>query len=142
MKWYEDIGDRLKVSHGLAYHHLISRVVQKRRLMDGEAMEAMRQIYALAGGFCGDGGADVLLHEQSLSHLRALDPKETEDLDDAGSGGALPGPLRFEKKMRSLGFDADDLEVILKEQQSIRRGHPPPPKGADGGDVSVFMREV
>ena len=39
--------------------------------MDDEAMEAMRQIHALAGGVCGNGGADLLLYEQPLSHLRA-----------------------------------------------------------------------
>ncbi|MCC5840499.1 MAG: hypothetical protein JJT96_10270, partial [Opitutales bacterium] len=69
-----------------------------------------------------------------------LDPKETEDLDDAGLVArfrALYGGTRC----ASLGLDADDLEVILKNDgesaEGIRRR-----LKARMGDVSVFMREV
>ncbi|MCC5842289.1 MAG: hypothetical protein JJT96_19390, partial [Opitutales bacterium] len=69
-----------------------------------------------------------------------LDPRETEDLDDAGlleRFRALYGGTRC----ASLGLDADDLEVILKKNgdsaEGIRRR-----LRARMGDVSVFMREV
>ena len=71
----------------LACHHLISRVVQKRRLMDGEAMEAMRQIMRSQAAFA---GMEVLTYCYMSNHFHIfvrLDPKETEQLDDAGLVG-------------------------------------------------------
>ena len=125
----------------LACHHLISRVVQKRRLMDGEAMEAMRQIMRSQAAFA---GMEVLTYCFLSNHFHIfvrLDPKETEDLDDAGLVGRFRA-LYGSKKCASLGLDADDLEVILKNNQrpsadGIRRR-----LKARMGDVSVFMREV
>ncbi|MCC5841314.1 MAG: hypothetical protein JJT96_14445, partial [Opitutales bacterium] len=69
-----------------------------------------------------------------------LDPKETEDLDDAGLVArfrALYGGTRC----ASLGLDADDLEVILKKNGDSAVGIRRRLK-ARMGDVSVFMREV
>ncbi|MCC5841297.1 MAG: hypothetical protein JJT96_14360, partial [Opitutales bacterium] len=69
-----------------------------------------------------------------------LDPKETENLDDAGlveRFRALYGGTRC----ASLGLDADDLEVILKNDGSSAEGIRRRLK-ARMGDVSVFMREV
>ncbi|MCC5842298.1 MAG: hypothetical protein JJT96_19435, partial [Opitutales bacterium] len=69
-----------------------------------------------------------------------LDPKETEDLDDAGLLArfrALYGGTRC----ASLGLDADDLEVILKKNRESAEGIRRRLK-ARMGDVSVFMREV
>ena len=124
----------------LASHHLISRVVQKRRLMDGEAMEAMRQIMRSQAAFA---GMEVLTYCFMANHFHIfvrLDPKETENLDDAGLVGRFRA-LYGSKKCASLGLDADDLEVILKNNrpsaEGIRRR-----LRARMGDVSaVFMRE-
>ncbi|MCC5842433.1 MAG: hypothetical protein JJT96_20115, partial [Opitutales bacterium] len=69
-----------------------------------------------------------------------LDPKETENLDDAGLVArfrALYGGTRC----ASLGLDADDLEVILKTNRDSAEGIRRRLK-ARMGDVSVFMREV
>jgi putative transposase len=124
----------------LACHHLISRVVQKRRLMDGEAMEAMRQIMRSQAAFA---GMEVLTYCFLSNHFHIfvrLDPKETEQLDDAGLVQRFRA-LYGSTKCASLGLDADDLEVILKNNrpsaEDIRRR-----LKARMGDVSVFMREV
>ena len=70
-----------------------------------------------------------------------LDPKETEQLDDAGLVRRFSGALRFDQSVPRWGLDADDLEVILKNNRAsaedIRRR-----LKARMGDVSVFMREV
>ncbi|MCC5842408.1 MAG: hypothetical protein JJT96_19985, partial [Opitutales bacterium] len=69
-----------------------------------------------------------------------LDPKETENLDDAGlvtRFRALYGGTRC----ASLGLDADDLEVILKKNRDSAEGIRRRLK-ARMGDVSVFMREL
>jgi putative transposase len=123
----------------LACHHLISRVVQKRRLMDEEAMEAMRQIMRSQAAFA---GMEVLTYCFMANHFHIfvrLDPKETEHLDDAGLVERFRA-LYGSKKCASLGLDGDDLEVILKNNRAsaedIRRR-----LKARMGDVSVFMRE-
>jgi putative transposase len=124
----------------LASHHLISRVVQKRRLMDGEAMEAMRQIMRSQAAFA---GMEVLTYCFMANHFHIfvrLDPKETEHLDDAGLVGRFRA-LYGSTKCASLGLDADDLEVILKNNRPSAEGIRRRLK-ARMGDVSVFMREV
>ncbi|MCC5840257.1 MAG: hypothetical protein JJT96_09040, partial [Opitutales bacterium] len=88
-------------------------------------------------------GMEVLTYCFMANHFHIfvrLDPKETENLDDAGLVGrfrALYGGTRC----ASLGLDADDLEVILRKNggsaEGIRRR-----LKARMGDVSVFMREV
>ncbi|MCC5839497.1 MAG: hypothetical protein JJT96_05165 [Opitutales bacterium] len=108
--------------------------------MDEEAMEAMRHIMRSQAAFA---GMEVLTYCFMANHFHIfvrLDPKETEDLDDAGLVGrfrALYGGTRC----ASLGLDADDLEVILKNNgdsaEGIRRR-----LKARMGEVSVFMREV
>ncbi|MCC5841124.1 MAG: hypothetical protein JJT96_13485 [Opitutales bacterium] len=108
--------------------------------MDEEAMEAMRHIMRSQAAFA---GMEVLTYCFLANHFHIfvrLDPKETENLDDAGLVGrfrALYGGTRC----ASLGLDADDLEVILKKNgdsaEGIRRR-----LKARMGDVSVFMREV
>jgi hypothetical protein len=109
-------------------------------LMDGEAMQAMRQIMRSQAAFA---GMEVLTYCFMANHFHIfvrLDPKETEHLDDAGLMERFRA-LYGSKKCASLGLDADDLEVILKNNrpsaESIRRR-----LKARMGDVSVFMREV
>ncbi|MCC5839614.1 MAG: hypothetical protein JJT96_05770 [Opitutales bacterium] len=108
--------------------------------MDEEAMEAMRHIMRSQAAFA---GMEVLTYCFMANHFHIfvrLDPKETENLDDAGLVArfrALYGGTRC----ASLGLDADDLEVILKKNgdsaEGIRRR-----LKARMGEVSVFMREV
>ncbi|MCC5839816.1 MAG: hypothetical protein JJT96_06810 [Opitutales bacterium] len=108
--------------------------------MDEEAMEAMRHIMRSQAAFA---GMEVLTYCFLANHFHIfvrLDPKETENLDDAGLVGrfrALYGGTRC----ASLGIDADDLEEILRKNgdsaEGIRRR-----LKARMGDVSVFMREV
>ncbi|MCC5840095.1 MAG: hypothetical protein JJT96_08225 [Opitutales bacterium] len=108
--------------------------------MDEEAMEAMRHIMRSQAAFA---GMEVLTYCFMANHFHIfvrLDPKETENLDDAGLVGrfrALYGGTRC----ASLGIDADDLEVILKKNGSSAEGIRRRLK-ARMGDVSVFMREV
>jgi putative transposase len=123
----------------LACHHLISRVVQKRKLMDGEAMKAMREIMRSQAAFA---GMEVLTYCFMSNHFHIfvrLDPKETEDLDDAGLVARFRA-LYGSKKCASLGLDANDLEVILKNNKDSAEGIRSRLK-ARMGDVSVFMRE-
>ncbi|MCC5840151.1 MAG: transposase, partial [Opitutales bacterium] len=108
--------------------------------MDEEAMEAMRQIMRSQAAFA---GMEVLTYCFMANHFHIfvrLDPKETENLDDAGLVGrfrALYGGTRC----ASLGIDADDLEVILRKKGSSAEGIRRRLK-ARMGEVSVFMREV
>ncbi|MCC5840298.1 MAG: hypothetical protein JJT96_09245 [Opitutales bacterium] len=108
--------------------------------MDEEAMKAMRHIMRSQAAFA---GMEVLTYCFMANHFHIfvrLDPKETEDLDDAGlvtRFRALYGGTRC----ASLGLDADDLEVILKKNGSSAEGIRRRLK-ARMGDVSVFMREV
>ncbi|MCC5842272.1 MAG: hypothetical protein JJT96_19305 [Opitutales bacterium] len=108
--------------------------------MDEEAMEAMRHIMRSQAAFA---GMEVLTYCFLANHFHIfvrLDPKETEDLDDAGlvtRFRALYGGTRC----ASLGLDADDLEVILKKNGSSADGIRRRLK-ARMGDVSVYMREV
>ncbi|MCC5841564.1 MAG: hypothetical protein JJT96_15730 [Opitutales bacterium] len=108
--------------------------------MDEEAMHAMRHIMRSQAAFA---GMEVLTYCFMANHFHIfvrMDPKETENLDDAGLVArfrALYGGTRC----ASLGLDADDLAVILKNDgesaEGIRRR-----LKARMGDVSVFMREV
>jgi putative transposase len=107
--------------------------------MDGEAMEAMRQIMRSQAAFA---GMEVLTYCFMANHFHIfvrLDPKETEDLDDAGLVARFRA-LYGSKKCASLGLDADDLEVILKNNKDSAEGIRSRLK-ARMGDVSVFMRE-
>jgi putative transposase len=107
--------------------------------MEAEAMEAMRQIMRSQAAFA---GMEVLTYCFMSNHFHIfvrLDPKETEQLDDAGLVRRFRA-LYGSTKCASLGLDADDLEVILQNNrpsaESIRRR-----LKARMGDVSVFMRE-
>jgi putative transposase len=108
--------------------------------MDGEAMEAMRRIMRSQAAFA---GMEVLTYCFMANHFHIfvrLDPKETEDLDDAGLVERFRA-LYGSKKCASLGLDADDLELILKNNRASAEGIRLRLK-ARMGDVSVFMREV
>jgi putative transposase len=108
--------------------------------MDGEAMEAMREIMRSQAAFA---GLEVLTYCFMSNHFHIfvrLDPKETERLDDAGLVGRFRALYRS-RKCASLGLDADDLEVILKNNRESAEGIRRRLK-ARMGDVSVFMREV
>jgi putative transposase len=107
--------------------------------MDDEGMEAMREIMRSQAAFA---GMEVLTYCFMSNHFHIfvrLDPKETEQLDDAGLVGRFRA-LYGSTKCASLGLDANDLEVILKNNRAsaedIRRR-----LKARMGDVSVFMRE-
>ncbi|MCC5840862.1 MAG: hypothetical protein JJT96_12115 [Opitutales bacterium] len=108
--------------------------------MDGEAMEALRHIMRSQASFA---GMEVLTYCFLANHFHIfvrLDPKETENLDDAGlvrRFRALYGGTRC----ASLGLDADDLEVILAKNRSSTEGIRRRLK-ARMGNASVFMREV
>jgi putative transposase len=108
--------------------------------MDGEAMEAMRQIMRSQAAFA---GMEVLTYCFMSNHFHIfvrLDPKETEHLDDAGLVERFRA-LYGSKKCASLGLDGDDLEVVLKNNRASAEGIRRRLK-ARMGDVSVFMREV
>jgi putative transposase len=108
--------------------------------MDAEAMEAMRQIMRSQAAFA---GMEVLTYCFMSNHFHIfvrLDPKETERLDDAGLVRRFRA-LYGSKKCASLGLDADDLEVVLKNNRPSAEGIRRRLK-ARMGDVSVFMREV
>jgi putative transposase len=108
--------------------------------MDEEAMEAMRQIMRSQAAFA---GMEVLTYCFMSNHFHIfvrLDPKETEQLDDAGLVRRFRA-LYGSKKCASLGLEADDLEVILKNNRDSAEGIRRRLK-ARMGDVSVFMREV
>jgi putative transposase len=108
--------------------------------MDGEAMEAMRQIMRSQAAFA---GMEVLTYCFMSNHFHIfvrLDPKETEQLDDAGLVQRFRA-LYGSTKCASLGLDADDLEVMLKNNRASAEGIRRRLK-ARMGDVSVFMREV
>jgi putative transposase len=108
--------------------------------MDGEAMEAMRQIMRSQAAFA---GMEVLTYCFMDNHFHIfvrLDPKETEHLDDAGLVERFRA-LYGSTKCASLGLNADDLEVILKNKRASAEGIRRRLK-ARMGDVSVFMREV
>jgi putative transposase len=108
--------------------------------MDAEAMEAMRQIMRSQAAFA---GMEVLTYCFMSNHFHIfvrLDPKETEQLDDAGLVERFRA-LYGSSKCASLGLDADDLEVILKNNRASAEGIRRRLK-ARMGDVSVFMREV
>ena len=109
-------------------------------LMNDEAMEAMRQIMRSQAAFA---GMEVLTYCFMGNHFHIfvrLDPKETEHLDDAGLVERFRA-LYGSKKCASLGLDADDLEVVLKNNRDSAEGIRRRLK-ARMGDVSVFMREV
>ena len=79
--------------------------MQKRRLMDGEAMEAMRQIMRSQAAFAGMEVLTYCFMSQSLSHLRApWIRRRRRDLDDAGLVEAVSGALWFEKSARRWGW--------------------------------------
>ena len=108
--------------------------------MDDEAMEAMRQIMRSQAAFA---GMEVLTYCFMSNHFHIfvrLDPKEMEQLDDAGLVRRFRA-LYGSKKCASLGLDADDLEVILKNNRASAEGIRRRLK-ARMGDISVFMREV
>jgi putative transposase len=108
--------------------------------MDGEAMEALRQIMRSQAAFA---GMEVLTYCFMSNHFHIfvrLDPKETEQLNDAGLVGRFRA-LYGSKKCASLGLNADDLEVVLKNNRDSAEGIRRRLK-ARMGDVSVFMREV
>ena len=76
------------------------------------------------GGWGGWVVADAVFFENFFLYFHIfvrLDPKETEHLDDAGLVGRFRA-LYGSKKCASLGLDADDLEVILKNNRD------PPPR--------------
>ena len=81
----------------------------------------MRQIMRSQAAFA---GMEVLTYCFLSNHFHIfvrLDPKETEQLDDAGLVRRFRA-LYGSTKCASLGLDADDLEVILKNNRASAEG--------------------
>lgn len=121
--------------------HAMSRVVQKRFLMDERGMKEMRRILATQATFA---GLDVITFCFLKNHFHILLHIDPEKACMAVSDEELI--LRFQalygtRRSPSLGVDVEELAVELERQgeraDEIRRK-----MKARMGDVSVFMREL
>ena len=121
--------------------HVMSRVVQKRFLIDERGMEEMRRILRTQAEFA---GLDVITFCFLKNHFHVLlhvDPeKAITDVTDAELVRRFRA-LYGSKRSPSLGADADTLEVVL-ERDDERSGRVRAQLKARMGDVSVFMREL
>ena len=119
----------------------MSRVVQKRFLIDERGMEEMRRILRTQAEFA---GLDVITFCFLKNHFHVLlhvDPeKAITDVTDAELVRRFRA-LYGSKRSPSLGADADTLEVVL-ERDDERSGRVRAQLKARMGDVSVFMREL
>jgi REP element-mobilizing transposase RayT len=121
--------------------HVMSRVVQKRFLIDERGMEEMRRILRTQAAFA---GLDVITFCFLKNHFHILlhvDPKkaqtEVTDAELVRRFRALYGS----KRSPSLGVDAEGLAVLL-DRHSDRAEEVRRKLRARMGDVSVFMREL
>jgi REP element-mobilizing transposase RayT len=120
--------------------HVMSRVVQKRFLMDEEGMAEMRRILRTQARFAGMEVITFCFLKNHFHILLHLDPvtaqEEVADEELVRRFRALYGG----KRSPSLGVDAETLVVLLREDseraESVRAK-----LKARMGDVSVFMRE-
>lgn len=121
--------------------HVMSRVVQKRFLLDEKGMEEMRRILRTQAVFA---GLDVVTFSFLRNHFHILlhiDPKRARE---AVSDEELVDRFRSlygAKRSPSLGADAEMLEFVLKENGERARVMREKLK-TRMGDISVFMREL
>ncbi|MCC5839320.1 MAG: hypothetical protein JJT96_04270 [Opitutales bacterium] len=121
--------------------HVMSRVVQKRFLIDERGMEEMRRILRTQATFA---GLDVITfcflknHFHILLHVDPVTARmEVSDAELVRRFRALYGT----KRSPSLGVDGDGLAVVLS-QASERTAEVRRKLKARMGNVSVFMREL
>ncbi|MCC5842321.1 MAG: hypothetical protein JJT96_19550, partial [Opitutales bacterium] len=121
--------------------HVMSRVVQKRFLIDERGMEEMRRILRTQGEFA---GLDVITFCFLKNHFHVLlhvDPERARtDVSDAELVRRFRA-LYGTKRSPSVGADAETLEVLLKRDDG-RSERVREQLKARMGDVSVFMREL
>ena len=121
--------------------HVMSRVVQKRYLMDDSGMEEMRQILRTQAEFAGFDVITFCFLKNHFHILLHLDPaRAREDVTDEELVQRFR-VLYGTKRSPSLGVDAETLAVVLKRNKE-RAQETRQRLKARMGDVSVFMREV
>lgn len=121
--------------------HVMSRVIQKRFLIDEKGMEEMRRILSTQAEFAGLGVITFCFLKNHFHILLHVDPKRAHD--DVTDEELVRRFRRLYggKRSPSIGADAEGLEALLalggertmrvREQLKARMG-----------DVSVFMREL
>ncbi|MCC5840996.1 MAG: transposase [Opitutales bacterium] len=120
--------------------HLVSRVVQRRRLMDERGMEEMRRLLDTQAAFA---GLQVITFCFLQNHFHLLVRVDPETAREQVSDEELIRRFRSlygTKRSPSLGLDAEGLEIVLKRDDK-RAAEARARLLARMGDVSVFMRE-
>lgn len=120
--------------------HVVSRVVQRRYLLDDEGKREMRRLLGAQAQFA---GMEVITFCLMGNHLHLFVRVEPERARGALKDEELLRRFRALYGMRrspSLGVDADTLEVVLA-QNGERAANVREKLRARMGDVSVFMRE-
>lgn len=120
--------------------HLVSRVVQRRMLVDEEGMVEMRRILETQAAFA---GLQVITFCFLQNHFHLLVRLDPETARKAVSDETLLQRFRAlygTKRSPSLGLDAEGLEIAL-ERNGKRAAEVRARLLARMGDVSVFMRE-
>ncbi|MCC5841275.1 MAG: hypothetical protein JJT96_14250 [Opitutales bacterium] len=121
--------------------HVMSRVVQKRFLIDERGMEEMRRILRTQADFA---GLDVITFCFLRNHFHILLHIDPERAREGVTDAELVRRFRAlygTKRSPSLGVDAKGLAVLL-EQNKPRADEVRGKLRARMGDVSVFMREL
>lgn len=121
--------------------HAMSRVIQKRFLIDERGMEEMRRILRTQAEFAGMEVITFCFLKNHFHILLHVDPgRACENVSDEELVRRFRA-LYGTKRSPSLGADAETLEGLLKENgeraQAARKR-----LKARMGDVSVFMREL
>ncbi|MCC5839131.1 MAG: hypothetical protein JJT96_03320 [Opitutales bacterium] len=121
--------------------HMMSRVVQKRFLIDEDGMGEMRRILRTQAAFA---GLDVITFCFLKNHFHILVHLDPEKARGAVSDEELIRRFRAlygSKRSPSLGVDAEELEAVFERHEeraeTLRRK-----MLARMGDVSVFMKEL
>jgi REP element-mobilizing transposase RayT len=120
--------------------HLISRVVQRRMLVDEEGMVEMRRILETQAAFA---GMEVITFCFLQNHFHLLVRLDPETARKAVSDETLLQRFRAlygTKRSPSLGLDAEGLAFVLNGDGK-RAAEARVRLLARMGDVSVFMRE-
>jgi REP element-mobilizing transposase RayT len=121
--------------------HMMSRVVQKRFLIDEDGMGEMRRILRTQAAFA---GLEVITFCFLKNHFHILVHLDPEKARGAVTDEELVRRFRAlygSKRSPSLGVDAEELEAVFERQgeraETVRRK-----MLARMGDVSVFMKEL
>ncbi|MCC5839014.1 MAG: transposase [Opitutales bacterium] len=121
--------------------HVMSRVVQRRFLIDEKGMEEMRRILRTQAAFA---GLDVITFCFLKNHFHILlhiDPLRAREEVTDGELVSRFRALYGGKRSPSLGVDAETLETLLAKN-SPRAAELRRKLLARMGDLSVFMREL